>query len=125
MAWPVARQYPRVKVALQSELRCPAENFPRRAQTADISEGGGYFEMLDTLETKNHMDVTLWLGDAKVRAWAEVVTNNPHVGNGIKFVRMSEKDRGTLKEFIERVLKNGTSSIERARRSGTRRNSIP
>ena len=123
MAWPVERKYPRVNVALQAELRCPAENFPRRAQTADISAGGGYFEMLQTLETKSHMDVTLWLGDVKVRAWAEVVTDNPHVGNGIKFVRMSEKDRGILKEFIERKQTN-CSPIELARRRNTHRNLI-
>ena len=124
MAWPVERKYPRVNVALQAELRCPAENFPRRAQTADISAGGGYFEMLQTLDTKSHMDVTLWLGDVKVRAWAEVVTDNSHVGNGIKFVRMSEKDRRTLTEFIERMQKENCTSIERARRCSTHRNSI-
>jgi len=124
MAWPVERKYPRVNVALQAELRCPAENFPLRAQTADISAGGGYFEMLQTLDTKSHMDVTLWLGDVKVRAWAEVVTDNSHVGNGIKFVRMSEKDRRTLTEFIERMQKENCTSIERARRCSTHRNSI-
>jgi len=53
---------------------------------------------------------------------AEVVSKDPHVGNAIKFVRISEKDRATLKEFVERMLTNCTL-IERARRSG-RRNSI-
>ena len=117
MAWPVERKHPRVNVSLQAELRCAAENFARRAQTADISAGGGYFEMLYTLEPKSYMDVTLWLGDVKVQAWAEVVTSDPHVGNGIRFVRMSEKDRATLNEFIERRQKN-SGSIDRARRRG-------
>jgi len=124
MAWPVERKHPRVKVALQAELRSPAENFPRRAQTADISAGGGYFEMVSTVEPKNHLDITLWLGDVKVKAWAEVVTNDPHVGNGVKFVRMTEKDRDLLKEFVEHLQKN-SSPIERAMRRGTLRNSLP
>ena len=122
MAWPVERKHPRVNLALQAELRCPSENFARRAQTAAVSAGGGYFEMLQTLEPRSLIDVTLWLGDVKVRAWAEVVSNDPHVGNGIKFVRMPEKDRATLKEFIERTETNCTL-FERTRRRESSRNS--
>ena len=124
MARPEQRKYPRVNVALQAEMRCPSENFARRAQTAAVSAGGGYFEMLQTLEPKSLVDVTLWLDDVKVQALAEVVSKDPHVGNGIKFVRISEKDRSTLKEFVERMLTNCTP-IERARRSGKLRNSTP
>lgn len=124
MVWPVERKHPRVKVALQAELRSLAENFPRRAQTVDISAGGGYFEMVSTVEPKNHLDITLWLGDVKVKAWAEVVTNDSHVGNGVKFVRMTEKDQMLLKEFIEKIQQN-SSSIERAMRHGNPRNSLP
>jgi len=123
MAWPVERKHPRVNVALQAEMQCPSENFARKVQTANVSAGGGYFEMLQTLEPKSLIDVTVWLDDVKVRALAEVVSKDAHVGNGIKFVRMTEKDRTTLKEFVERMLTNGTP-IERARRSGRLRNSI-
>lgn len=118
MAWPKERKHPRVNVRLQAELRNPSENFPRRAETAEVSAGGGYFEMLQTLEPKSQIDVTLWLGDVKVRAWAEVVTDDPNVGNGIKFVRMSEKDRSVLKEFVEKAQAN-CGPIERARRGRT------
>ncbi|MGA2002155.1 MAG: PilZ domain-containing protein [Terriglobales bacterium] len=121
MTWPVERKYPRVNVTLQAELRSPSENFPRRAQTADVSAGGAYFEMIHTLEPRSPIDVTLWLGDVKVRASAEVVTDDPNVGNGIRFVRMSEKDRSALQEFIERTQAN-CGPIERARRRGTQRN---
>ena len=124
MAWPVERKHPRVNVTLQAELRSTTENFPRRAQTTDISAGGGYFEMVSTVEPKNHLDITLWLGDVKIKAWAEVVTNDPHVGNGVKFVRMTEKDRAALKEFVEKM-QNSSSSIERAMRRGTLRNTLP
>ena len=114
MAWPVERKNPRVNVALQAELRSPSENFARRAQTAAVSAGGGYFEMVQTLEPKSLIDVTLWLDDVKVQAWAEVVSDDPHVGNGIKFVRMSQKDGAALKAFIERML-NNCGPVERAR----------
>jgi hypothetical protein len=109
---------------VQAELRSPDESFPRRAQTTDLSAGGGYFELMQTMGPKRQMDVTLWIGDVKVRAWAEVVTDNPHVGNGIKFVRMAEKDREILKEFIDRVQKN-SSAIDRARHQNPRREPTP
>jgi len=117
MAGRVERKYPRVNVALQAELRCPNENYSRRAQTATVSAGGGYFELVQTLEPRSLLDVTLWLGDVKVQAWAEVVSYDRNVGNGIKFVRMAEKDRARLKEYVEQRLAN-CSPFERARRGG-------
>ena len=100
------RKYPRVKVSVSAELRCPTESFPRRAHTVDLGLGGCYFEMLATLEARSQMEVILWIDGEKVRAWAEVVGEHPHVGNCIMFTRMSEDNRVKLKAFIERVQEN-------------------
>jgi hypothetical protein len=52
------------------------------------------------------MEVILWIDGEKVRAWAEVVGEHPHVGNCIMFKRMSEDNRVKLKAFIDRVQQN-------------------
>ncbi len=105
MKWNVERKHPRVRVNVPGELRCPTESFPRRAQTNTLSLGGCYVEMVETLQVNSHMDVILWLDGVKVRAWAEVVCNHPHVGNGIKFVRIADADRQKLVDFLQTAAK--------------------
>jgi c-di-GMP-binding flagellar brake protein YcgR len=82
------------------------ENYPRRGQTANLSEGGCYLEMVQTLEPPTCVDVVLWLNDQKIQARAEVVTRNAHLGNGIRFIRISEADKQKLREFVEAAQKN-------------------
>jgi c-di-GMP-binding flagellar brake protein YcgR len=100
------RKYPRVKVSIPAEARHVMENFPRRGQTANLSEGGCYLEMVQTLEPPTCVDVVLWLNDYKIQARAEVVTRNAHLGNGIRFLRISEADRQKLRDFVEQAQKN-------------------
>jgi c-di-GMP-binding flagellar brake protein YcgR len=111
----IERKYPRVKVAVQAELRRPLDDFPRRAQTANVSEGGCYVELLFTLEPMTRLDVVLWVNNEKVRAKAEVVCNHPHIGNGIRFVRMENDDREKLKRFLDDAQK--TRGLPRPRKS--------
>jgi hypothetical protein len=107
MTWPVERKYPRVKVALAAETRHPMENFPRRGQTANLSEGGCYIEMIQTIEPPMGVEVTLWLGEEKIQARAEVVSRHAHLGNGIRFVRMPEADKQKLRAFLETAKTRG------------------
>ena len=100
------RRYPRVKVSVPAEARHVMENYPRRGQTANLSEGGCYLEMVQTLEPPTCVDVVLWLNDQKIQARAEVVTRNAHLGNGIRFIRISEMDKQKLREFVESAQKN-------------------
>jgi c-di-GMP-binding flagellar brake protein YcgR len=100
------RKYPRVKVSIPAEARHVMENFPRRGQTTNLSEGGCYIEMVQTLEPPTCVDVVLWLHDQKIQARAEVVTRNAHLGNGIRFLRISEADKETLRNFVEMAQKN-------------------
>src|ERR1700751_4033208 len=100
------RRFPLVKVTLPAEARHVLESSPRRGQTANISEGGCYIEMVQTLEPPTCVDVVLWLNDQKIQARAEVVTRNAHLGNGIRFIRISEADKQKLREFVEAAQKN-------------------
>ena len=99
----IERKFPRVKVSLPVEARHVMESFPRRGQTANVSEGGAYIEMVQTLEPPTCVDVVLWLNDEKIQARAEVVTRDSHLGNGIRFIRMSEADKVKLRTFVEKA----------------------
>jgi len=101
------RRYPRVRVNLAAEAKHVMENFPRRGQISNVSEGGAYLEMVQTLEPPTCVDVVLWLGNEKIQARAEVVTRNAHLGNGIRFTRMSDADKKKLRDFIETTQKSG------------------
>jgi hypothetical protein len=101
------RRYPRVRVNLPAEAKHVMENFPRRGQISNVSEGGAYIEMVQTLEPPTCVDVVLWLNNDKILARAEVVTRNAHLGNGIRFIRMSEEDKKKLRDFIEIAQKSG------------------
>jgi len=105
MGWKTERKFPRVKVTVPAEMQHPMENFPRRAQTSNLSEGGCYIEVVQTLEPPASVDVELWLDSEKVQARAEVVCTHPHVGNGIRFVRMHDADKERLKKFLETAQK--------------------
>ena len=101
------RRYPRVRVNLPAEAKHVMENFPRRGQISNVSEGGAYLEMVQTLEPPTCVDVALWLNNEKIQARAEVVTRNAHLGNGIRFIRMSDADKKKLRDFIETTQKSG------------------
>src|SRR5215469_4932056 len=101
------RRYPRVRVTIPAETRHAMENFPRRGQTANLSEGGCYIEMVQTLEPPTCVDVVLWLNNEKIMARAEVVSRHAHLGNGIRFLRMSDSDKEKLRSFIEAAQKTG------------------
>jgi c-di-GMP-binding flagellar brake protein YcgR len=100
------RKFPRVKVSIPAEARHVMESFPRRGQTTNLSEGGCYIEMVQTLEPPTCVDVVLWLNDQKIQARAEVVTRNAHLGNGIRFLRISDADKLKLRNFVETAQKN-------------------
>ena len=101
------RKFPRVRVSLPAEARHVLENYPRRGQTANLSEGGCYIEMVQTLEPPTCVDVVLWLNNEKIMARAEVVSRHANLGNGIRFIRMSDSDKERLRNFIETAQKTG------------------
>ena len=109
------RQYLRVKAAFQAELRRQDTGAVLRVETADISSGGFYVEMMFTLEVGCQLDVVLWLGSSKVSARAVVVTQHPHVGNGIKFLEIGQEDQQHLASLLAiSATHDGTISPEQS-----------
>jgi len=100
MGWPIERKHPRLKIAVPVEAHHPLENYPRRGQTANVSEAGCYIEMVQTLDPATGIGVVLWLDNVRIEARAEVICKHPNVGNGIRFVRMQDADKKKLREFL-------------------------
>jgi hypothetical protein len=103
-----------VKVAVPAETRHPLENYPRRGQTSNVSEGGCYIEMVQTLDPATGIDVVLWLGDVKIEARAEVVSQHSNMGNGIRFMRMAGGDKSRLRQFLETARISGGLPFRKA-----------
>jgi c-di-GMP-binding flagellar brake protein YcgR len=97
------RNYPRLKVRVPVELRQEATEAPIRGETADLSLGGFYIEMVFTLDIGTELDITLQVGDSTLLAAGEVVTCDRTVGNGIRFTSMLPEDREDLERFLQAV----------------------
>jgi len=97
------RNHPRLKVRIPVEVRTEAIETPIRGETADLSLGGFYIEMMFTLEIGTRLDITLQVGDATLLAAGEVVTCDRTVGNGIRFTRILPEDQEELDRFIQLV----------------------
>lgn len=97
------RNHPRLKVRVPVELRQEATETPIRGETADLSLGGFYIEMMFTLDLGTELDITLQVGDSTLLAAGEVVTCDRTVGNGIRFTSMLPEDREDLDCFLQSV----------------------
>lgn len=97
------RAHTRVKVSVPIELTPEGSKTPLRTETADLSVRGCYIETLFTLPVSTQVQVTLLAGDSTLLTTGKVVTRDPNVGNGIEFTTMADKDRETLREFIDGV----------------------
>ena len=94
------RQHPRTKVKVAIELQSERIATPLRVQTADLSIGGLYVEMMFTLEVGTKLKIALWINDVKVNIGGIVVTRDLQVGNGIEFTDMAPEDRERIKDFL-------------------------
>ena len=82
------------------ELRLEGSASPICGATSDLSLGGCYIEMMFTLPVGTNLEMTLQV-DGTLLLLATVVTNDPHVGNGIKFTKMLPEDREELQSYLE------------------------
>ncbi len=106
MGW-TPRQYARFKAAVPIELRPNGMTAPLRGQTADICLGGFYVEMVFTQEVSTVVDISLWVGDSKIFAKAEVVSKHPSFGNGFKFVYLAKDGANKLNEYLDSLKSQG------------------
>jgi c-di-GMP-binding flagellar brake protein YcgR len=94
------RQFQRLHVAVQAELRVQGNEMPIRVETADISMGGCYVEMAVTLDVGTELNIVLWLGHEKLTIIGKVVTRHPQFGNGIEFSSLTQDARQRLRLFL-------------------------
>ena len=94
------REYARAKLSVPVEIHTEACGSPIRGATADLSLGGCYIETVSPFPIGTNLDLQLSL-ETIVLIAATVVTCDPLVGNGIKFIRMLPEDREALKAFLE------------------------
>jgi hypothetical protein len=95
------RQFQRLHMAVQTELRVQGNEMPIRVETADISMCGCYVEMAVTLEVGTALNIILWLGHEKLAIAGRVVTRHPLFGNGIEFNTPPQDSRQRLQLFLD------------------------
>jgi PilZ domain len=100
---PERKRCPRVKTAVQLELRPEGSAAPLRVETSDISATGCYVEMNMTLAVGSRLAIVLWLEGEKVAAEGVVRTQHPQFGNGIELVGMAMGDRDKLVRRLESI----------------------
>ena len=95
------RQYSRIQIAVQIELRPDGTNVPMRLQTSDFSLGGCYVEMALTLDVGTRLGIVIWLDQQKVTMRGVVVTCHPQFGNGISFLSVSSENEAKLRSLLD------------------------
>ncbi len=94
------REYARVAISVPAEIQTDAAASPIRCATTDLSLSGCYIETIFPFPIGTKLDLQLSL-ETIVLIAANVVTCDPQVGNGIKFMRMLPEDRKTLEAFLQ------------------------
>ncbi len=113
------RKHPRLKVRVPVEMLTEASEAPIRGETADLSLGGFYIEMMFALEIGTLVDITLQVGNSTLLAVGEVVTCDRAVGNGIRFTRMLPDDCEELDRFLQAVGAQQKGDVPVPSRPGT------
>lgn len=94
------REHARIKVSVPVQIQTDASDSPIRGATADLSLGGCYIETIFPFPIGTKLDLQLFIEDT-VLIVATVVTCDPQVGNGIRFMRMLPEDREVLEAFLK------------------------
>ena len=94
------RKYARIKVSVPIKIQTDAGGSPIRCATADLSLSGCYIETIFPFPIGTNLDLQLSI-ETTILIATTVVTSDPQVGNGIRFIRMVPEDREALKAFLE------------------------
>jgi len=103
------RKYARIKLSVPVEIQTDAGGSPIRGATADLSLSGCYIETIFPFPIGTNLELSI---ETIILIVATVVTCDPQVGNGIRFIRMLPEDREALKAFLE--------AAQQAQESGSR-----
>jgi PilZ domain-containing protein len=112
MAWDgeERRRSHRARCTLPIELRAEGSAFPAQAETSDVGLTGCYVTTMFPLPIGTKLNGALSIGSRRIAVKCEVITMDPSLGNGIKFVEMSEADKTELKTYLENSASPETDS---------------
>ena len=94
------RAFTRKKLSVPVEIETEGSDVPLRGATSDLSLGGCYIETMFPFPVGTALDLKLQIENTLLIE-AVVVTCDPQVGNGIKFVKMLPEDVAELKTYLE------------------------
>lgn len=97
---PDRRAHARLKQSVPVEIEVSGSDVPMRGATSDLSLGGCYIESMYPFPVGTSLGLRLQIGDTLL-VEAMVVTCDPQVGNGIKFMKMLAEDIEALKAYLE------------------------
>jgi hypothetical protein len=95
------RAFPRVKCGNSVEVYTSQDSTPIRARAGDMSLGGCFIEMPNTLPKGSTIRIALWVKDTKLWARGKVVHSTPGYGIGVQFTEISEPEKVQLKRFLD------------------------
>ena len=94
------REHPRFKVNVPVEIHAEGATAPLHCATSDLSLGGCYVEMAIPIKVGTKVTVSIWIGQAKAAAEAEVAHFTPGFGVGIRFTKISNQDLGIIGQYL-------------------------
>ena len=100
---PDRRQNPRFTVQIPIDLRQEHSDASQRLETTDLSRGGCYVHLIQTLALATYVQVTLWLDSNPVLIRGRVVTRHPQFGNGIMFLDLEGPSEQLLARYLNAI----------------------
>lgn len=76
-------------------------SFPTLGETTDVALTGCYITTMFPLPIGTRLAGALSIGSRKIKVTCEVITMDPSLGNGMKFIGMSEEDKAELRAYLE------------------------
>jgi PilZ domain len=104
------RSSQRARCTLPIELRTEGGAFPAQAETSDVGLTGCYVTTMFPLPIGTRLNGALSIGSRKIAVKCEIITMDPSLGNGIKFVEMSEDDKAELKSYLDSAASSESDS---------------
>jgi c-di-GMP-binding flagellar brake protein YcgR len=110
---PERRHSSRLKLKVPVEIHVEGASAPLRGATSDISMLGCYIESMYPFPVGTQLELKLDI-TSTLLVLGEVITSDPQVGNGIKFVRMLPEDIAELRVFLESAEKKSADAAGKA-----------
>jgi len=100
---PDRRLHPRYTVQVPIDLRQEGATTSLYLETTDLSRGGCYVHLIETLVLGSYVRATLWLDNCPVQVRGRVVTRHPEFGNGIMFLDFKANGEELLIRYLEAI----------------------